>query len=147
MPCSIGMKNIPVLYGVKNIKERQHLSFAGNERYYLKVFKMNGIILFCRKVTEIPIYKYIDVKDGEVIVVNNESEILIYVHDEIAMELRKRLYKNVLAIVVNDNTPDKVYEYSQDMFVERIPTYEDHVLSNMFKEEMIELKRPLGFLM
>ena len=76
----------------------------------------NNVIVCCENVGDMPHWKYINTKD-------NEAEI---VKDK-------------------ENTPQKVVEISLDKYIERVPTYEDHILSNMVKEEMIELKKPIGF--
>lgn len=105
----------------------------------------NNVIVCCNKISDIPLWKYIDTKDNEAEICKEKENILIKVHDKVAMKLSIGLYTEGIIIVVKDNTPQKVVEFSLDKYIDRLPNYEDHVLSNMFKEEMIELKKPIGF--
>lgn len=105
----------------------------------------NNVIVCCENVGDMPHWKYINTKDNEAEIVKDKENILIKVHDEVAMKLPIGFYKNGIVIVVKENTPQKVVEFSLEKYIERVPTYEDHILSNMVKEEMIELKKPIGF--
>lgn len=101
----------------------------------------NGIIL-CYESSYVGRYRYIDGGDERIRIEKSSGAFLIYFGNEKIVKLPIR--KNgaeMLIMIISDNTPKKTVEFSSDgkstFYEEREPSFEDHLLSNFVKEELI----------
>ena len=87
-------------------------------------------------------YKYYDYSEscnGLIVIEKINNEILCINYDPFKDEgtyFNLSNYQNLILICVEHNTPYKVVEYSDGMYIERKPEFKDHVISNFVKEEV-----------
>lgn len=87
-------------------------------------------------------YKYYDYSEscnGGIVIEKINNEILCINYDPFKDEgtyFNLSNYQNLILICVEHNTPYKVVEYSDGMYIERKPEFKDHVISNFVKEEV-----------
>ncbi len=108
----------------------------------IKRIMENGIVL-CYKdsYTNTGRYKYIDSEDREIEIEKTQDNVLIRFYDECSNVMELPLNRETIIMIIKGNTPQKTIEISyvnENVFYEeRESSFEDNILSNFVKEELI----------
>ena len=107
----------------------------------VKRIMKNGIVLCYKNHINTGEYKYIDGGNREIEIEKTHENVLVYFYGELSNVMELPLNKEMVIMIVKDNTPQKTVEISNDneklFYEERNPSFEDHILSNFIKEELI----------
>lgn len=109
----------------------------------MKAIMENGVVFCYRSADNAGQYMYIDGEHREIEIEKNNDTIFIRFFGEKSKAIRlPQIYmKEAIIIIVRCNTPEKTVEVSYNgknmHYEERKPTFEDNVLSNFVKEELI----------
>lgn len=102
----------------------------------------NGIILCYKdRYTYTGRYKYIDGEDREIEVEKTQDNVLVRFYAECSNVMELSLNNEMIIMIIEGNAPQKTIEISYDngkaFYEERKSSFEDHMLSNFVKEELI----------
>ena len=99
-----------------------------------------GIMVIKKSVySEVGFYKYYESNSDNIKIdkIGDELYVNYDPYRKSGIKMRLPFYQDLILICIEKNTPYKVIEYSDGVYKERIPKFEDHIVSNFVKEEII----------